>query len=218
MDTEKRKTEFLKSGLGIERKGAVFMKKVLLLGDSIRMGYQDYVREILKDRCSVYYDEQDNGRFAAYTLWQANQFFKNFGRFDVVHWNNGYWDMNIEAPMVEAMHPIDEYVHFLKRIITEIRRNGAQIIFATTTPVPKSGAALDNTGTGMEIGYNNDWVVKYNEAAKKLMAEEGILVNDLYSLMLGDPHYYKCPDMLHLTEEGYRLCARQAAKYIGEKL
>lgn len=194
------------------------MKKVLLLGDSIRMGYDHYVRDLLKDKCAVYYDENDNGRFAAYTLWQANQFFKDYGKFDVVHWNNGYWDMNVEAPMTDAMHPIDEYIHFLKRIITEIRRNGAEIIFATTTPILKSGSAIDNTGTGMEISYNNDWVVQYNDVAKKLMAEQNIMVNDLYAQMLKGENFYKCEDMLHLTEEGYRICAEQAAKRIEEKL
>lgn len=194
------------------------MKKVLLLGDSIRMGYQDYVKEFLKGKCEVYYDEQDNGRFAAYTLWQVNQLFRKYGKFDVVHWNNGYWDMNIQAPMVEAIHPVDEYIHFLKRIIAEIRRSGAEIIFATTTPILDKGTGLDNTGTGVEITYNNDWVVNYNDAAKKLMAEQNIAVNDLYALMLKDKNYYKCEDMLHLTEEGYRLCAQQAARMIEERL
>lgn len=194
------------------------MKKVLLLGDSIRMGYQDYVRELLNDRCTVYYDENDNGRFAAYTLWQANQLFKKYGKFDVVHWNNGYWDMNVEAPMTDAMHPVDEYIHFLKRIMGEIRRNGAEIIFATTTPILETGTAIDNTGTGIKISYNNEWVLKYNEAAKNLMAEQKITVNDLYTLMLQDKNRYKCEDRLHLTEQGYRLCAEQAARLISEKL
>ena len=31
------------------------MKKVLLLGDSIRMGYDEYVKELLQDTCEVYY-------------------------------------------------------------------------------------------------------------------------------------------------------------------
>ncbi|CAH1202273.1 hypothetical protein PAECIP111891_02103 [Paenibacillus allorhizoplanae] len=190
------------------------MKKILLLGDSIRMGYDQYVKELLAETCEVYYDEEDNGRFAAYTLWQANQFFRKYGKFDVVHWNNGYWDMNIEYPMVDAVHPIEEYIHFLKRIITEIRRNGSEIIFATTTPILDNGAAFDNTGTGTSIAYSNDWVIQYNGAAKKLMSEEGIAINDLYTLMLRDPNFYKCEDKLHLTEEGYKVCAVQTAKII----
>ena len=57
------------------------MKKVLLLGDSIRMGYDDYVKEALDGKCEVVYDAEDNGRFAAYTLWQAKQMFKHHGHF-----------------------------------------------------------------------------------------------------------------------------------------
>lgn len=190
------------------------MKKVLLLGDSIRMGYQGYVRDLLRGRFDVQYDESDNGRFAAYTLWQVNQMFKKYGHFDVVHWNNGYWDMNIEAPMEEAMHPVEEYVHFLERILHEIRKNGAKVIFATTTPVYSDGGADDNTGTGAHLHYRNEWVLQYNTAAVKLMLANNVTINDLYTLMLDGPRYYKCNDMLHLTEEGYRLCARQAAELI----
>lgn len=195
------------------------MKKVLLLGDSIRMGYDDYVKELLDGKCEVIYDPDDNGRFAAYTLWQANQMFKKYGKFDVVHWNNGYWDMNVEPPMAEAMHPVDEYVHFLKRILGECRRGGAKVIFATTTPILTPGTAADNTGTEADsIHYNDAWVQQYNAAAKALMAEENVPVNDLYALCREDANYYKCADMLHLTEEGYRKCAAQAAKYILEAL
>ena len=50
------------------------------------------------------------------------------------------------------------------------------------------------------------------------MAEENIPVNALYALCKEDEHYYKCPDMLHLTEEGYRKCAKQAADMILKEL
>lgn len=190
------------------------MKRVLLLGDSIRMGYDKKVRSLLKDEYEVIFAEEDNGRFAAYTLWQANQFFKHYGHFDLVHWNNGYWDMNIEAPMKEAIHPLDEYVNYLKRIIRLIRENGAQIVFATTTPIYQPGEAQDNTGIGASFRYCNDWVVTYNAAACELMKAEGIPVNDLYALCLKGPKYYKCEDMLHLTEEGYQKIAKQTAECI----
>ena len=191
------------------------MKKVLLLGDSIRMGYDEYVKEILAGEFEVIYDDFDNGRFSAYTLWQANQAFKNQGRFDVVHWNNGYWDMNVEYPMTEAMHPVDEYVHFLSRILSQIRNNGAVPIFATTTPILSKEAAADVVREGIDsFKYDNEWVVKYNAAAVKFMQGEGVTVNDLYALCIKDKYYYKCPDLLHLTEEGYRRCAEQTASAI----
>lgn len=191
------------------------MKRVLLLGDSIRMGYDEYVKELLSDEYEVIYDDVDNGRFSAYTLWQANQFFKNYGRFDIVHWNNGYWDMNVEAPMKEAIHPVDEYVHYLGRILTQIRQNGAIPVFATTVPVLSEKAAAEVAVPGIPtFSYDNEWVVKYNEAAVSFMRREGVAVNDLYSLCLEDPHCFKCPDLLHLTDEGYRRCAAQTAKMI----
>lgn len=189
------------------------MKKVLLLGDSIRMGYDEYVRDLLRGKAEVYFEE-DNGRFAAYTLWQVNQIFRHHGQFDVVHWNNGYWDMNIEPPMTEAIHPVEEYLYFLRRILNEIQKNGAKVIFATTTPILVEGTGVDNTGTQATFTYKDAWVQTYNEAAKKLMAEQGVPVNDLYALCKQSPTCYKCPDMLHLTEEGYLACAKQAVQYI----
>ena len=193
------------------------MKKVLLLGDSIRMGYDEYVKEMLDGEFEVVYDDADNGRFAAYTLWQANQFFKNRGHFDIVHWNNGYWDMNVEMPMKTAIHPIDEYVHFLGRILAEIKNNGAVPVFATTVPILSKEKAAKIKGTNVAgFEYKNDWVVKYNDAATAFLRGEGVAINDLYAACLEDPFYYKCPDLLHLTEKGYRRCAEQTANVIRE--
>lgn len=190
------------------------MKKALLLGDSIRMGYDDMVRDLLAGRAEVLYDPQDNGRFAAYTLWQANQLLRAHGPVDVVHWNNGYWDMNIESPMREPIHPIPEYQHFLRRILGLCRSCGAQVIFATTLPVPRAGGAQDNTGTGAALRYQSEWVEAYNAAALEVMRAENVPVNDLCALCLEAPGLYKCADGLHLTEEGYRACARQVASCI----
>ena len=43
------------------------MKNVLLLGDSIRMGYEPHVRRKLEGRAEVF-GPNENGRFALYTL------------------------------------------------------------------------------------------------------------------------------------------------------
>ena len=186
------------------------MKKICLLGDSIRMGYDDYVKEELKE-CEVYYDPEDNGRFTAYTIWMFNQLNSKYGPFDVVHFNNGYWDMNREGPNGEPQTPVDEYVSNFKRLIEIIRSTGATPIFATTTPIfdtPKKDGEFEATN------YKNEWVLTYNKAAIKLMKEENVIVNDLYSLMEKEPRYSKCYDSLHLTEEGYRKCAKQVAKIV----
>ena len=189
------------------------MKKVLLLGDSIRIGYQQFVKEALADAYEVRYPE-DNGRFAAYTLWQLNQELKWNPDIELVHFNNGYWDMNIEAPMTEAIHPVEEYVSFLRRIVALCRQCGVKVVFATTVPILEDGAAGDNTGVQGTINYSNEWVKTYNAAAIALMEELEVPVNDLYALCMEHPRQYKCDDLLHLTEEGSRRCAAQVAEYI----
>ena len=189
------------------------MKKVLLLGDSIRIGYQKDVTQLLEGEYEVVYSE-DNGRFAAYTLWQANQMFKHHGPFDLVHFNKGYWDMNVEAPMTEAIHPVEEYKSFLRRIVALCRQQGAQVVFATTVPILEAGAAGDNTGVEGTINYSNEWVKEYNAAAVELMEELAVPVNDLYALCMEDDRRYKCDDLLHLTAEGSRRCAEQVADYV----
>lgn len=194
------------------------MKKVLLLGDSIRMGYDDYVKELLKDEYDVVYSDWDNGRFAAYTLWQANQLLRLNPDIELVHWNNGYWDMHAEAPMTEELSPVAEYQHFLRRIIKLFRDNGVKVVFATTTPVPESGVAEDVTGTGGLIAYDNAQVQRYNAAALEVMEAEKVPVNDLYTLCCQDANLYKCEDQLHLTEEGYQVCARQIADCIRREM
>ena len=189
------------------------MKKVLLLGDSIRIGYQQFVKEELAGEFEVRYPE-DNGRFAAYTLWQVNQELKWNPDIELVHFNNGYWDMNVEAPMTEAIHPVEEYVSFLRRIVALCRQCGAKVVFATTVPILEDGAAGDNTGVQGTINYSNEWVKTYNAAATKLMAELDVPVNDLYALCMQDDRRYKCEDLLHLSEEGSRACAKQVAEYV----
>ncbi|MBO4666898.1 MAG: hypothetical protein J5666_02050 [Bacilli bacterium] len=188
------------------------MKKVLLLGDSIRMGYDEFVKANLPE-FEVYYDEEDNGRFCSYTIWQFNQLYKKDGPFDIVHFNNGYWDMNHEDPFGEAETPLPDYLHNLKRLIDLIRKTGAIPIFSLTTPIYNISVEEDGF---KPTGYKNEWVIEYNEAALKLMQDENVEVIDLYHLLLDGYHYYKCYDSLHLTEEGYQKCAKAISDKIKE--
>ncbi|MFC5649464.1 SGNH/GDSL hydrolase family protein [Paenibacillus solisilvae] len=182
------------------------LKKVLLLGDSIRMGYEPYVREGLKELAVVTAPEE-NGRFSSYTLWGVNLWIKEFGVPDVVHWNNGLWDLHHEAPMIEALTSLEEYIRNLKRIINELKRTGAKIIFATTTPVPADA-----------IGRSNAEIDRYNEAAIELMIKHGVEVNDLNALVKQDFQGNICEDRLHLSEQGYRKCAVQVMEAIKSNL
>ncbi|WP_274365627.1 SGNH/GDSL hydrolase family protein [Paenibacillus thermotolerans] len=178
------------------------MKKVLLLGDSIRMGYEPLVRAGLQGIAEVVAPEE-NGRFAKHTLWGVNLWIRDLGKPDIVHWNNGLWDLHHEAPMVEALTSLDEYIETLRRIINELQRTGAKIIFATTTPIPSDGT-----------GRSNAEIDLYNKAAVELMNRHGIEVNDLNRVVKQDLNGYICEDKVHLTEQGNIKCAEQVIEKI----
>lgn len=68
------------------------MKKVLLLGDSIRMSYQPYVRDKL-DGIAEVIGPEENCRFAKFTLWGLQTWITSEKKSDIIHWNNGIWDI-----------------------------------------------------------------------------------------------------------------------------
>ncbi len=182
------------------------MKRVLLLGDSIRMGYEPLVRDGLKEMAEVVAPEE-NGRFAKYTLWGVNLWIRDLGKPDIVHWNNGLWDLHHEAPMVEALTSLNEYVETIKRIMNELQRTEARIIFATTTPITPDGA-----------GRSNAEIDLYNSAAVELMKMNGIDVNDLNRIVKQDLAGNICEDKVHLTEQGNYRCAEQVIEKIRKYL
>ncbi|WP_461225448.1 hypothetical protein [Lacticaseibacillus suihuaensis] len=191
--------------------------RVLLLGDSIRMGYQDVVKDELAGKADVV-APVDNGRDTTYTLYQANQLLAGDGDFDVIHWNNGYWDMNIEPPLETPLRPLPEYGYQLDRLAELLLAHCHTLLFATSLPIERSGAAVDNTGTGAEIHYDNEWVVAYNRAAKTVMAARGVAIDDLYQVALAGPHFYKGADHLHLTAAGNRVVGQAVAAAIAAAL
>ncbi len=193
------------------------MKKVLLLGDSTRMGYQNYVKQLLDGEYEVVFHEE-NGRCSATTLWQVNQMFRKHPDIALVHWNNGYWDMHVSPPMDEPLRPLPEYLSNLRRIADYIAARGAKTVFATTMPVKGEGYARDNTGVDTDVYFSARYVAQYNAAALELMQERSIPVNDLFTLCMEDESYYKSPDMIHLNDAGNRRCAEQIAQVIREML
>jgi lysophospholipase L1-like esterase len=178
------------------------VKRVLLLGDSIRMGYEQLVRDGLNGVAQLVAPEE-NGRFAKHTLWGVNLWIRDLGKPDIVHWNNGLWDLHHEAPMVEALTSLYEYIDTLKRILNELQRTGAKIIFATTTPVPTDAK-----------GRSNAEIDLYNSAAVEFMLKNDIAVNDLNGIIKQDLAGNISEDKLHLSEQGNHKCAKEVLEKI----
>lgn len=188
------------------------MKKIYLMGDSIRFGavnspgYGVYVKEKLNGVAEVYYPN-DNCRFAQYTLrylydWANSVDTKNI---DIVHWNNGLWDV-LRLHGDEPLTPIDMYVDFLERIYKKLRFlfPNAKIIFALSTPVIEEGGRADF------MRYNKE-IREYNNAAQELMKKLGVQVNDLYSVAENLGGSFRS-DWVHYNEEGSKLLADAVIK------
>ena len=192
------------------------MKKVLLIGDSIRMGYDKYVKQALKDHCQVYYPNE-NCRFAQYILrhlvdWKNNL---NLGDdVDVVHWNVGLWD-TLVLFQDGCLTPPEFYEYFIDKICARIKLlfPNAKVIFATSTPV------VENAFLTPEISYRkNRDVKKYNDIAVKKALEYGFFINDLYAVVENVPEDFYS-DMTHLyTPQGTQLLTDAVIKAIGAAL
>ena len=180
------------------------MKKVTLLGDSIRqIGYGTKVPEMLGEEYEVFQPE-DNCRFVKYTLRMLFDFKAQIEGSDVIHWNNGLWD--IPTALFDDGEPFtseEEYVVNMLRVAKELKKLGKRVIFATTTPVY------------YEFPYNDNKIIKrYNDLIVPKLQEMGIEINDLYTTVMQDLYKYIGADQIHLSEEGIAVCAEQVVKAI----
>lgn len=184
------------------------MKKVVLLGDSIRMiGYGIIILNYLPKEIELWQPEE-NCRFAKHTLRMLFDYAEQTKGADVIHWNNGLWDTSVNLfPDKVAFTSKEEYLANMLRIADILLKFGKKVIFATTTPVRET------------YPYNSNRVIdEYNAALVPLLKEKGIIINDLNSLLRDDLNRYICDDELHLSEEGKILCAKAVAKAIKKAL
>lgn len=180
------------------------MKKVTLLGDSIRqIGYGTRVPELLGEDYEVFQPEE-NCRFVKYTLRMLFDYRAQIEGSDVIHWNNGLWD--ITTGLFDDGEPFtseQEYVENMLRVAKELKKLGKRIIFATITPVHN------------EYVYNKNSVIqRYNELIVPKLQEMGIEINDLHATVMQDLYKYIGQDQIHLSPEGIEICAKQVADMI----
>lgn len=183
------------------------MKKVTLLGDSIRqIGYGTKVPAMLGEEYEVFQPE-DNCRFVKYTLRCLFDWRDDIKDADIIHWNNGLWDTSVSL-FDDGGKPFtgeEEYVENMLRVASELLKITPNVIFATTTPV------------NPEYQYNSNAVIEqYNAVLVPKLQALGIKINDLHALVAPNIPEYICEDMLHLSEAGAALCAQQVVKMIKE--
>lgn len=175
------------------------LPRVLLIGDSISIGYTLFVREMLKGKANVHRIPTNGGPtpkgIEHIDSWLGK------GQWDVIHFNWGLHDLKFmfdDQPQVD----LAQYERNLARLVARMRQTGARLIWASTTPVPSLKVSPKRIP---------DDVLRYNEAAARVMKRQGVAVNDLYSLAKKRLVEIQRPDNVHFTDAGSRVLAGQVA-------
>jgi acyl-CoA thioesterase-1 len=100
-----------------------------------------------------------------------------------------------------------QYARNLQSLIARLRHTGAELIFATTTPVP---AGAQGRVSGDEIAYN--------ATAARLMSAAGITVSDLHAVASPRIADIQLPRNVHFTPEGYRVLGEAVAASVRSAL
>jgi endo-1,4-beta-xylanase len=178
------------------------LPRLLLIGDSISIGYTPPVREALRGRMNV----QRIPENAAHTRFGAGKVDQWIGseKWDVIHFNFGLHDLKI---MEDGKHqvPVEEYERHLEAIAKRLQQTGARVIYATTTPVPEGKVSPPRNPADVPL---------YNQAAKRVMDRLGIPVNDLYAAVLPKLSELQRPVNVHFVDAGSAFLATRVVAEI----
>jgi len=182
------------------------LPRVLLIGDSISMGYTLPTRKLLAGKVNVHRIPA-NGGDTARGLAELDKWLGQ-GKWDAVHFNWGLHDLkhirdgklDSSAPQVRS---VAEYEKNLRKLVLRLKKTGAKLVWCSTTPVP----------AGSHGRVQGD-AAKYNKAAAKVMAEQKVPVNDLYAFALPQLKKIQRPANVHFTPAGSDALARRVADAI----
>lgn len=185
------------------------MKTVLLLGDSIRLGYQAEVAQALAGRATVV-GPQDNCWTSTHLLarldeWVAAQ------PVDVVHLNCGLHDLAWERDTQAVRTALPQYTDNLRAMVQRLRATTrATILWASITPVNEAWHHANKPFDRHEAN-----VRAYNAAAASVMAAAGVPTDDLYAtITAAGRDTVMCPDGVHYLPAGCALLGRTVAAFL----
>ncbi|MGJ8673328.1 SGNH/GDSL hydrolase family protein [Rubritalea sp.] len=203
------------------KKEDVNLPNVLLLGDSISIGYTPAVIELLDgvanvsrptNKARVNCGDTERG-LKDLNKWLGDK------KWDVIHFNWGLHDLCFRHPEAKTYGkrdkvngsvsvPIEKYQQNLEQLVERLEKTGATLIWASTTKVPEDEA-------GRFVGDD----LRYNAAAKQVMDNHGIAIDDLYALTASmDASSFSKPGDVHFAKAGSEKMAAQVAAEITKAL
>lgn len=189
------------------------MRNVILIGDSIRMGYEPVVREALDDGtpgAAEVWGSAENGGTSANVLAHLDEWVISRDA-DVVHLNCGLHDLRRERGAAGCAAPLDRYRANVEEIMRRIAGGTrSKLVWATTTPVNEK---RHNAVKGFDrFGLD---VAAYNRAALDAALEFDVEVNDLFEFVTAKGRDgLLADDGVHFTNAGYRLLGEEVARVV----
>lgn len=188
------------------------LPNVLIIGDSISIGYTAPVMRLLEGKASVH-RIPTNGQSTVYALEHINEWLGN-KHWDIIHFNWGIWDIHhLKGNRIAAGGRIrttpEQYKRNLNVLLNSLESTGAKLIWASTTPV----AQPTDPSLGMNAVNEGD-VPIYNRIAAKVMNTRKIAIDDLYAKVLPYVDKYRRHDSVHYNTAGNEFLAEQVAKSI----
>ena len=185
------------------------MKNLLLIGDSIRMGYDKAVEKTLEGKANVYFPAE-NCRFASYVLRYLHEYkaLVKDSKVDVLHWNAGLWDC-LRLFGEEPHTPIDVYAYYIDRICVRIKKlfPEAKVIFATSTAVLSEKMDKD-------FKRYNEEIEEYNKVAVEVVKKHGFAINNLYDVSTSLPEQAHSDPVHYYTAVGTKAFADQVLSHV----
>ncbi len=191
------------------------LPRVLLIGDSISIGYTLPVRALMKGKANVHRPRTNCGPttrgLSGIDDWLGDK------KWDVIHFNWGLHDLKYMArdgkladPKAPGSHqqvPPAEYEKNLRTLVDRLKKTGAKLIWCSTTPVPEgSNGRLPGDAA------------KYNAIAAKVMADHQIPTDDLYTFAKARLKEIQRPANVHFSSAGSKALAQQVADSISKAL
>lgn len=199
------------------------LPNVLLIGDSISIGYTRAVRARLAGKANVFRPMSgkapDNFGDTRVGLRKIDAALAAQKKWDVIHFNWGLWDLCYRNPQSKTQGNRDkvggtlsvspaDYERNLETLVAKLEATGAKLIWASTTVVPEDEA-------GRFVGDDE----KYNAVAARVMKKHGIPTDDLHALTKSfGGKLLLHPGDVHYTPEGYDRIASHVAAEVEKTL
>lgn len=191
------------------------LPKVVLVGDSIRLGYAPIVEKELAGKAAIT-GPRANGGDSANVL-------KNLEKWvirekpAVVHFNCGIHDTKRFRETGRFQVSPEEYEANLRAIVKRIRdETDAVVLFATSTPILDARAAAARKGRDYELLDAS--IDRYNAIARRVMKDLDVPVDDLNAAIAEDAEKLISRDGVHLKQAGRERLGKRVAEFIEPQL